>query len=69
MEDRRKIEILRLIDQYNRDDSAGVPVSPFIARYEGTLASVSEKVGVHVEELDEFLTIMDSELPNDYLTG
>ncbi|GEM_PF-3869638 len=65
----RKAEILELVDRYNRDDSQGAPVSPFIARHHGMLDDVSAKVGVPVGELDEFLSIMDRELPSDYLAG
>lgn len=62
----RKNEILRLISQYNLDDSDGPPLSPFIARQNGILSQVSEKIGVSVEELDECLTLISLELPSDY---
>lgn len=65
----RKIEILRLVDRYNRDDSKEVPLSPFIARDLGVLDHVSERTGVPVGELNEFLTIINRELPYDYLMG
>jgi len=65
----RKAEILQLVDRYNRDDSQGTPVSPFIARHHGMLDCVSEKIGVPTGELDEFLTAMNRELPSDYLAG
>jgi len=69
MTNERKAEILQLVDRYNRDDSQSAPVSPFIARQRGTLDQVSGKIGVSVEELDEFLVVMDRELPSDYLIG
>ena len=69
MDEERKAEILKLVDCYNRDDSKGIPESPFIARHFGRLGQVSEKIGVPVEELDEFLTAINRELPDDYLMG
>ncbi len=69
MTDERKAEMLRKVDRYNRDDSEGTPVSPFIARSDGMLGRVAEKIGIPVQELDEFLTLIDRELPQDYLFG
>jgi len=69
--EQRKFDILQLVDRYNRDDSKGVPMSPFIAWHHGMLGEVAEQIGVPVAELDEFLTIMDTprELPYDHLMG
>ncbi len=65
----RKVEILELVHRYNLDDSERTPLSPFIARHDGVLDRVAEKIGVPTGELDEFLTIIDRELPNDHLVG
>lgn len=69
MTQERKAEILALVHCYNLDDSEGPPLSPFIARHNGVLDHVAEKIGVPTGELDEVLTILDHELPNDYLAG
>ena len=69
MTDERKARILQLVDHYNRDDSKGVPMSPFIAWHHGTLDHVAGQIGVPTAELDEFLATMDRELPYDHLIG
>ncbi len=66
----RMAEISSLVDRYNRDDSKGIPISPFIARERGHLEAVAAVIeGVTVQELDEFLILMDRELPQDHLIG
>lgn len=62
--DQQYLRIMHLVDEYNR---AGIGkegyVSPFIARANGELDKVAEKIGVPVAELDEFLTRVNQELP------
>jgi len=65
-------EIMARVDPYNR--RPGHPMSHFIARGFGlhspVFARVCEEVGeVSIEELDEFLTRTDAELPQDHLIG
>lgn len=61
-------EILHLVDAYNRAKGEDY-ISPFIARHQGVLGKVAQRIGVPTQELDEFLTLADAELPQDYLMG
>ena len=55
----RRGDIFDKVDKFIR----GGGISPFIARKNGTLAEVAEKIQVPLGELEEHLAMLDQELP------
>lgn len=64
----RYSEILRRIDHYNRHPKEG-HISPFMARFNGCLSTVADKISVPTAELEEFLEQAEKDLPQDHLFG
>jgi hypothetical protein len=64
----RKAEMYRLADAYNRARGPGY-VPPYIAMFHGVLEPVAKDIGVPSEELEEFLTEIEPDLPQDHLIG
>ena len=64
----RKMEILQLVDAYNRARERGY-IPPFVARNLGMIDQVAKDIGVPTAELNDFLKIIEPDLAQEYLFG